>query len=94
MHVPAPVSMEIWLLSMNGRIKLPSTLAAWWRDAGSEGVVHQPCSHEDVLAAAALQWDHRDVYDRLIVAIARRLGLPLVTSDQAIQDSGLVEVVW
>ncbi len=33
-----------------------------------------------------LDWDHSDPTDRTIVAIARRLDCPLVTSDQVIAD--------
>ena len=35
-----------------------------------------------------------DPFDALIVAAARRLELPLLTRDQDIARSGLVEVVW
>ncbi len=35
-----------------------------------------------------------DIFDRLIVAEARRLGLPLITRDQGIRASNLVTVVW
>lgn len=36
----------------------------------------------------------KDPYDRMIVAQARVLGLPLITGDDEIQDSGLVRTVW
>lgn len=35
-----------------------------------------------------------DIFDRLIVAEALRLGLPLITSDSVIHSSGLVNVIW
>lgn len=35
-----------------------------------------------------------DPWDRLIVATAMSLHLPLVTRDGPIQDSGLVETIW
>jgi len=35
-----------------------------------------------------------DPYDRLIVAQARVAGLPLITGDDRIQESGLVRTVW
>jgi hypothetical protein len=35
-----------------------------------------------------------DPSDRLIVATARTLGLPLVSADARIVESGLVEIVW
>ena len=55
----------------------------------------------DALAAPAiapLSCDRKpsaipDIFDRLIVAEALRLGLPLITSDSVIHASGLVNVV-
>jgi len=35
-----------------------------------------------------------DIFDRLVVAEAQRLGVPLITRDTAISASELVEVVW
>jgi hypothetical protein len=35
-----------------------------------------------------------DPFDRLVVATARRLAAPLLTSDEQIASSGLVDVVW
>lgn len=52
---------------------------------------------------AALEWQDvnearnlpfRDPADCLIVGTAIRLGFPLITKDQEITDSGLVETVW
>jgi PIN domain nuclease of toxin-antitoxin system len=35
-----------------------------------------------------------DPFDRVIVAAARATGCPLITADEAISESGLVEVIW
>lgn len=35
-----------------------------------------------------------DIFDRLIVADALRLGLPLLTGDSVIHASGLVATIW
>ena len=35
-----------------------------------------------------------ELHDRIIVSTARVLGVPILTSDQEIIDSGLVEVIW
>jgi PIN domain nuclease of toxin-antitoxin system len=37
------------------------------------------------VAATDLAWDHRDPADRLIVATAEDLALPLITRDRIIQ---------
>ena len=36
----------------------------------------------------------KDPWDRLIVATAQTLQVPLVTRDRAIQRSGLIETIW
>jgi PIN domain nuclease of toxin-antitoxin system len=35
-----------------------------------------------------------DLRDRLIVATARHLDLPLITRDETISNSGLIETIW
>jgi PIN domain nuclease of toxin-antitoxin system len=35
-----------------------------------------------------------ELHDRLIVATARSLGIPLLTSDETITNSKLVDIVW
>jgi PIN domain nuclease of toxin-antitoxin system len=37
---------------------------------------------------------NNDPFDALVCAAARSLGLPLLSRDRDIQDSGLVRVVW
>ncbi|MFL5404749.1 MAG: hypothetical protein ACJ79O_02715 [Myxococcales bacterium] len=47
------------------------------------------------MAASELDWDHKDVFDRLIVvACALRLDLPLITGDAVITDWGGVQIQW
>jgi PIN domain nuclease of toxin-antitoxin system len=40
---------------------------------------------DDGIAAGALDWDHRDPFDRMLVAQSQRLGCKLATRDAAIQ---------
>ena len=35
-----------------------------------------------------------ELHDRLIVATAKHLGLPILTSDAGIKDKGGMEVIW
>ena len=43
-----------------------------------------PMDHDDARLAAALAWDHRDPFDRMLVAQARRHHLTLATCDPLI----------
>ncbi|MCI0672329.1 MAG: PIN domain-containing protein [Myxococcaceae bacterium] len=98
LYVPAPVVLETWLLALNGTIRLQTTLAAWWEDLAASGFHPLDMTRDDILDAAALRWSHRDIFDRLIVATAQRMDLPLLTKDHAITEwagvSGAIEVVW
>lgn len=40
---------------------------------------------DDAIAAGALDWTHRDPFDRMLVAQTQRLGYRLATRDEAIQ---------
>lgn len=46
------------------------------------------------LKAPRLALPHGDPYDRMIVASVLDLGIPLVTKDGNITDSGIVRVIW
>ena len=55
--------------------------AAFFADLRRVGVHEIPISAALALAAVDLAWEHRDPADRLIVATAQHLRLPLVTRD-------------
>lgn len=52
-----------------------------------------PVSINAAIRAPVLRLPHTDPYDRLIVATALDLGVPLITKDGNITDSGIVQVV-
>ena len=53
-----------------------------------------PVSLDAALRAPVLRLPHGDPYDRLIVAEALVLGVPLITKDGNITDSKIVRAVW
>lgn len=60
---------------------LPTTLGRRVADLGAETL---PVTLEHGLLAGSLRWDHRDPFDRLLVAQATLEELVLVTVDSAI----------
>lgn len=46
------------------------------------------------LRALALDWDHRDPADRVIVATALLRGVPVLTRDDAIRSFNGIETIW
>ena len=46
------------------------------------------------LRSLALEWEHPDPADRVIVSTALLKGVPLLTRDATIRDAGVVATVW
>ncbi|MDX2050848.1 MAG: type II toxin-antitoxin system VapC family toxin [Polyangiaceae bacterium] len=98
-HVSVGVSdvtlLEIALLLEGGRVKLAVPLDEWLMRATAAPLVER-CGISPTIAReiadlqATRDWDPAD---RVLVATARVLGVPLVTSDTRIINSGLVRVV-
>ena len=78
-----------------GRIALQRPLRAWITRAVAPplGRVAEITSNIAADIADLSDWDHRDPADRLIVATARVYGARLLTNDERIRSSELVEVV-
>jgi PIN domain nuclease of toxin-antitoxin system len=92
--VPFTVLEEVMLLSEAGKIRLPlpfRDLVVSFMGADNFDV---GINDSQLLLEAAGLAGIKDPYDRLIVAQARIAGLPLLTGDSEIHDSGLVRVVW
>jgi predicted nucleic acid-binding protein len=90
--VPFIVLAELYYLNNKyGRpIDFVAELTSMRSAPNVEFVLHEP---DDLL-----EFDHdaavSEMHDRLVVGIARRMGLPCVTSDQSIHDSKLVPIIW
>lgn len=94
LYVPATVMWEVSLLARAVRINLHRPLRAFFDDLFSNPA-YQPLDTTpgQIMLADEMRFT-RDPFDALIVAAARDLGLPLVTRDAAIRESGAVEIIW
>jgi PIN domain nuclease of toxin-antitoxin system len=92
--VPAVVIWETALLVEDGVITLRPSFSEWWDTVAS--MPHYGIHPVDlpVVKAAFGLTALPDPSDRLIVATAISLGLPLLSGDARIADSGLVRIVW
>ncbi len=92
--IPSAAVIEMGRLINEGKIDLgarrPS--AVFEKALAYNPVI--PTSFEAALKAPVLGLPHSDPFDRLIVAEALALGVPLVTKDGNITDSGIVRVIW
>lgn len=68
----------------SGRARLPLTMGLIDRLYQSPGIFAIPLAPHDWMIAAGLEWSHRDPFDRVLVAVAMRRGLTLVTADSEI----------
>ena len=93
-YVPAAVIWETAILARIVRINLRRSVREFFADLFSNPA-YQPhdLTADQVFDAADLRFT-RDPFDGLIVAAARDLGVPLVTRDTTIRESGSVRVMW
>jgi PIN domain nuclease of toxin-antitoxin system len=92
--VPFTVVEEAMLLSEVGKIRLPLPFRDFLISIRQADNFDLGVNDTTLLLEAATFPIIRDPYDRLIIAQARVAGLPLITSDEKIQESGLVRTVW
>jgi PIN domain nuclease of toxin-antitoxin system len=94
---PSISAISLWefgnLVSM-GRIELDVPIEDWLAVAASPATVNiQPITPRIIVEMNSLPASfHRDPADRLIVATARALKLPLATKDRLIRKSRLVPI--
>jgi PIN domain nuclease of toxin-antitoxin system len=93
-YVPTAVIWEVGLLARTVRINLRRPVRLFFADLFSNPA-YQPhdLTADQVFDADDLRFT-RDPFDALIVAAARDLGVPIITRDAAIRDSGAVRVLW
>jgi PIN domain nuclease of toxin-antitoxin system len=94
MLVPFTALEEVLLLSEAGKIRLPLPFRDLVVSLAQADNFDLGVNDTAVLLEAATFSTIRDPYDRMIIAQARVAGLPLITGDGAIHDSGLVRTVW
>jgi PIN domain nuclease of toxin-antitoxin system len=92
--VPFTVLEEVLLLSEIGRIHIPLPFREFVISLDKAENVDLAVNDTAVLLEAASFSTIRDPYDRMIIAQARVAGLPLITGDDKIHESGLVRTVW
>jgi len=94
LYVPAAVMWECSLLARVARVNLRRSVRQFFDDLFSNPAF-QPLdlSPDQVFLADELRFT-RDPFDGLIVAAAQSVGLPLITRDAVIRESGAVSVIW
>lgn len=92
-------TISVWEVAVkvqSGKLTIPMEINRWYELARSyPSTVIEPLSPVDAIASTQLPGDfHKDPADRIIVALARRLSVPLLTCDRKILDYKYVITVW
>ena len=94
--VSAISAWEITMLIQKGRLVLSMDIENWLDEvAHIDGVRFVPVDNEIALKSALLPGNfHKDPADRMIVATARKLAMPLATADEKILAYEHVKTIW
>lgn len=93
--VSAASAYEIAYKTARGRLPGGQTLLDGWdRLLGEIRARELALTVAHMTRAGSLSWDHRDPFDRMLVAQAQLDGLTLVTADSALQQYAGVATAW
>jgi PIN domain nuclease of toxin-antitoxin system len=92
-------AISVWEVAVKvalGKLAIDRDVRSWVTLASAyPGVSVHPLDPRDALESTLLPGQfHRDPADRILIAVARRLDVPLVTSDRAIRRYRHVRTVW
>lgn len=91
--VSAASAWEIAIKTRIGRLDGEALLSAWPDIIAGMSAVELPIESADAILAGRLPWQHKDQFDRAIVAQALRRNLTVATRDDKIIDAALVAVI-
>ena len=90
--IPAAVVAEVILLRELGRIGIGfPEVQATIEESPSLHFLPLDLQQMDIFSSLS---GVRDPFDRLILSAARSIGAKLITKDEALSASGLIQVVW
>ena len=92
-------AISVWEVAVkvqSGKLTIPMDIHRWYELARSyPATVIEPLSPTDAIASTQLPGDfHKDPADRIIISLAQRNAVPLVTCDRKILDYEHVMKIW
>ena len=82
----AASAWEISIKTRLGRLDGEALLSAWTDIIAGMSTLELPIESPDAILAGRLPWEHKDPFDRVIVAQALRRNLTIATRDPKIID--------
>ena len=93
LYVSAVSAWEVAIKTRIGRLNGAPLLNAWTDVVAGMNAVDLAIDATDATMAGQLDWDHKDPFDRMIVAQAARRGLTIATSDSHMIHGALTPVL-
>lgn len=95
-YISSITAWEIAMLVEKGRLALSMDVESWLDEVSNiDGVRFLSVDNEIAIKSAVLPGVfHKDPADRIIVATARKLALPLITADEKILRYEHVKTIW
>jgi PIN domain nuclease of toxin-antitoxin system len=91
--VSAASAWEVAIKTRIGRLNGGPLLSAWDETLASMHAADLAIDSADAALAGQLNWNHKDPFDRMIVAQAARRGFTIATSDDRITKGALTAVI-
>jgi PIN domain nuclease of toxin-antitoxin system len=92
-------SISVWEIAVkhsSGKLPLPMPVDEWFALAKTRpGITIEPLDPLDAIASTQIPGDfHKDPADRMIIAVARRYDIDLITCDHKILAYPHVKTLW
>ncbi|MEW6428728.1 MAG: type II toxin-antitoxin system VapC family toxin [Thermodesulfobacteriota bacterium] len=92
-------AISVWEVAVKiqtGKLSIPMDINRWFHLArGYPATIIEPLTPLDAIASTVFPGDfHKDPADRIIISLARRLAVPLVTCDRKILAYQHVMTCW
>jgi PIN domain nuclease of toxin-antitoxin system len=91
--VTAASAWEIAIKTRLGRLDGQTLLSNWSDVIAGMSTTELPIDSQDAIMAAQLPWEHKDPFDRVIVAAAVRRNLAIATRDARILEAALTATI-
>ncbi len=83
---------EIAIKHRLGKLKAPKLVDDFQRELDTEGFVELPISAKHAIRAALLPTNHKDPFDRVLIAQAEIENVPIVTRDPQFEGYGICRI--
>lgn len=93
LFVSAASAWEVAIKTRLGRLDGTGLLSGWGEILESMTATDLAIDSIDAAMAGQLSWEHRDPFDRMIVAQAARRALTIATSDTVMQSYAVTPVI-